>query len=64
VRDDGRGEGAQVLLASGKQVEMAVTTQFPLCHWAARGLQARHPYARTDQPSGVRVGHNVEHLVQ
>jgi len=69
VPDDGRGEGAQVLVTGGKQVEMAVITRIPLGHWAARGLQARHPDARTDQPPGVRVGHerigdNVEYLVQ
>ncbi|MGI9006331.1 MAG: hypothetical protein ACR2FU_09070 [Streptosporangiaceae bacterium] len=48
---------------------MAVITRFPLGHWTARGLQARHPDARTDQSAGFRVGHervgeNVEHLVQ
>ncbi len=69
VPDDGRGEGAQVLVTGGKQVEMAVITRIPLGHWAARGLKARHPDARTDQPPGVCVGHervgeNVEYLVQ
>jgi hypothetical protein len=46
-----------------------VITQFPFRRRAASGLQPRHADTRTDQPSGICVGHerirkHVEHLVQ
>jgi hypothetical protein len=66
--DHRRGEGAQVLVAGGKQIEMPVVTRLAILHGPPGGDQPRHANALADQPPGLlvrdgRVGQHVEDLV-